>query len=79
MAGTFQATISGKLAPLINMRNDNIDIDTMITTYNTEVTDTASEVLGKKVLCNQRCRDVLDFSDERRDSKKRWYQEEGAK
>ena len=55
-------------------------MDTMITTYNTAVTDAASEILGK-----ERCRkkpwvtkDVLDLSDERRDLKKR-YEAEGAK
>ena len=30
--------------------DDNMDIDTMITTYNTELTDTASEILGKEHL-----------------------------
>ena len=60
MAGTFQATIGGKFAPLINLRDDDIDIDSMITTYNTAMTDTASEIPGKecrrkKVLGNQRC------------------------
>ena len=43
MAGTFQATIVGKFAALINLTDDGIDIDSMITTYNTAVTDTASE------------------------------------
>ena len=57
-----------------------MDIDTTITTYNTAVTDAASEILGK-----ERCRkkpwvtkDVLDLCDERRDLKKR-YEAEGAK
>ena len=27
VAGTFQATIDGKFAPLINLRHDDIDID----------------------------------------------------
>ena len=39
MASTFQATIGGKFAPLINLRDD----DSMITTY----TDSASEIFGK--------------------------------
>ena len=46
MAGTFQATLDGKFAPLINLRDDDMDIDSMITTYNTAVTDTDSEILG---------------------------------
>ena len=48
MACTFQATIGGKFAPLIGMSDEDMDIDTMITTYNTAVTDAASEVLGKE-------------------------------
>ena len=48
VADTFQTTIGGKFAPLINLRDADIDIDSMITTYNTVVTDTASEILGKE-------------------------------
>ncbi|MEW8548272.1 MAG: hypothetical protein AB2693_32610, partial [Candidatus Thiodiazotropha sp.] len=47
VAGTFSATIGGRFAPLINLRDDDMDIDSMITIYNTAVTDTASEILGK--------------------------------
>ena len=45
VACTFQATIGGKFAPLIGLRDEDMDIDTMITTYNTAVTDAASEIL----------------------------------
>ena len=80
MADTFQTTTDGKFAPLINLRDDDINIDRMITTYNTAVTDTASEILGKE--CHRKktwvTRDVLDLCDERRDLKKRRYEEEGA-
>ena len=48
VTGTFQAKISGRFAPLINLRDDGIDRDSMITTYNTAVTDTASEILRKE-------------------------------
>ena len=48
VACTFQATIGGKFAPLIGLRDEDMDIDTMITTDNTAVTDAASEVLGKE-------------------------------
>ena len=48
VAGTFQTTIGGKLAPLINLRDDDIDIDSMITTNNTAMTDTASKIIGKE-------------------------------
>ena len=81
MACTFQATIGGKFAPLIGLSDEDMAMDTMITTCNTAVTDAASEIL-----CKERCRkkpwvtkDVLDLCDERRDLKKKRYEAEGAK
>ena len=81
VACTFQATIGEKFAPLIRLSDEDMDIDTMITTYNTAVTDAADEILG-----NERRRkkpwvtkDVLDLCDERRDLKKKRYETEGAK
>ena len=47
MACTFQATIGGQFAPLVGLRDEDMDINTMITTYNT-VTDAASEILSKE-------------------------------
>ena len=44
---TFQAMIGGRFAPLTIMNNEDTDIDSMITTFNTAVTETASEILGK--------------------------------
>ena len=44
---TFQTMTGGKAAPLNIMYNENTDIDSMITTFNTAVTETASEILGK--------------------------------
>ena len=44
---TFQAMIGGRFAALIIMSNDDTDIDSMITTFNTAVTETASEIFGK--------------------------------
>ena len=81
VAFTFQATIGGKFAPLIGLNDADMDIDTMITTYNAAVTDAASEILGKE---HRRKKpwittDVLDLCDERRDLKKKRYEEEGAK
>ena len=42
---TFQAMIGGGFAPLTIMNNEDTDIDSMITTFNTAVTETASEIL----------------------------------
>ena len=81
VACTFQATIGGKFAPLIGLSDEDMDMDTMITTYNTAVTDAASEILGKE--CRRKkpwvTKDVLDLCDERRDLKKKRYEAEGAK
>ena len=79
VACTFQATIGGKLAPLIGL--SDMDMDTMITTYNTAVTDAASEILGKERRRKKPwvTKDVLDLCDERRDLKKKRYEAEGAK
>ena len=48
VACTFQSTIGGKFAPLIGLSDEDMDMDTMITTYNTAVTDAAGEILGKE-------------------------------
>ena len=42
---TFQAMIGGKSAPLTIMNNEDTDMDSMFTTFNTAVTETASEIL----------------------------------
>ena len=36
-----------KFAPLTIMNNEDTDLDSMINTFNTAVTETASEILGK--------------------------------
>ena len=81
VACTFQARIGGKFAPLIGLSDEDMDMDTMITTYNTAVTDAASEILGKERRRKQPwvTKDVLDLCDERRDLKKKRYEAEGAK
>ena len=64
---TAQATICGKYTPLIGLRDEDMDIYTMITSYNTAVTAAASEILGNK--CGRKMpwvtRDVLVLFDER--------------
>ena len=49
VAYTLQATICGKCTPLICLRDEDIEVSTMITTYNTAVTDSASRYLGMNV------------------------------
>ena len=54
-----------------------MDIDTMITTYNTAVTDAASEILGKERRRKKPW--VTKDCDKRRDLKKKRYKVEGEK
>ena len=64
----FQAMIGGKLSPLSIISNEDTDTDSMITTFNTAVTETASEILGKH--CQKKktwiTAEILDLCDRRR-------------
>ena len=44
MACKFQATIDWKFAPIIGLRDDEMFRETIITTYNITVADTASDI-----------------------------------
>ena len=44
---TFQAMIGWRFAPLTIMSNEDADIESMITIFNTAVIETASEIFGK--------------------------------
>ena len=81
VACTVQGTIGGKLAPLIGLSDEDIDIDTMITTNNTAVTDAASDKLGKERRRKRPwvTKDVLVLCDERRDLMKKRYEAKWAK
>ena len=67
---TFQAIIGGRFAPLTIMSNEDTDIDSMITTFKTAVTETASEILGTA--------EILDLCDKRRELRKKRFEPEGA-
>ena len=69
VACTFQVTIGGKFAPLTGLRDEDMDINIMITTYNTALTDASSEILEKERRRKKPwvTNDVLDLCDERRD------------
>ena len=59
----------------------DLDVDTMINTYNSAVTDSVGEILGKE-RCRKKLwvtRDVLDLCDERGKLKKRQYEAEEEK
>ena len=66
---TFQAMIGGKFAPLTIMNSEDIEMDTMITTFNIAVTETAGKILGKH---RQKKKpwvtaEILDLCDKRRE------------
>ena len=74
--------IGGRFAPLTIMSNDDTDIDSMITTFKTVVTETASEILGKhrqkKRKKNWITAEILDLCDKRRELRKKRFEPEGS-
>ena len=72
--------IGGKFAPLTIMSNEDADIDSTITTFNTAVTETAGEVLGKH---RQKKKpwitaEILDLCNKRRELRKKRFESEGS-
>ena len=80
MLESFKAMIGGRFAPLTIMSNEDTDIDSMITTFNTAVTETASEILGKH--CQKKkpwiTAEILDLCDKRRELRKKRFEPEGS-
>ena len=78
----FQAMIGGRFAPLTIKSNEDTDIDSMITTFNTAVTETASEILGKH--CQKKKKepwitaDILDMCDKRRELREKRFEPKGS-
>ena len=79
---TFKAMIDGKFAPLTIMDNEDTDLDSMVTTFNTAASETASEILGKhrqKKKTLGYCRNhLLDLCDKRRELRKKQFEPEGS-
>ena len=72
--------IDGKFAPLIIMSNEYTDMDSMITTFNTAVSETASDILGKH---SQKKKPwvtakILDLCDKRRELRKKRFEPEAS-
>ena len=68
--------IGGNFAPLTIMNNEDIDMDSMITTFNTAVTETASEILGKhrqKKKTTLVTAEILDLRDKKRELRKKRF------
>ena len=72
--------IGGRFAPLTIMSNDDTNIDSMITTFNTAVTETASEILGKHRQQKNPwiTAEILDLCDKRRELRKKRFEPKGS-
>ena len=80
IADFFQVTIGGKFAPLFALEN-HTEIDALINSFNTAVTETANNILGKhrpakKPLVTD---NILELCDKRRELKQKKNTIEGAK
>ena len=77
---TFQSMIIGEFAPLTIMNNEDTDLDSVITAFNTAVTETASEILGKHRQKKKTwiTAEILHLCDKRRELRKKKFEPEGA-
>ena len=72
--------IGRKFAPLTIMNNEDADMDATITTFNTAVTETASEILGKHRRKKKPwiTAEILDLCNKRRELRKNRFEYEGS-
>ena len=63
-----------KFAPLTIISNEDTDIESMITTFNTAATETATEILGK----HHDTAEILDLCDKRRELRRKRLEPEGS-
>ena len=70
----------GKFAPLTIMNNEDTDMDSVITTFNTAVTETASEILGNHRQKKKTCvtAEILELCNKRRELRKKRVKPEGS-
>ena len=80
MLETFQAMIGGKFAPLTIMNNEDADVDSLITTFNTAVTEKASEILDKHRQKKNPwvTAEILDLCDKRRELRMNRFEPGGS-
>ena len=82
VADVFQAIIGSKFAPLTLLNADDTEVDTLVNSLNKAMTETASEILGKRRAVKRPLvtTSILDLCDERRALKKgRHETAEGAR
>ena len=80
VAEAFQATIGGKFAPLLILSTEDLDVETMTSTFNSAVTEAATEILGKHRPKKKPwvTDELLELCDKRRELKKRKSEQGGA-
>ena len=69
-----------KFAPANIMNNEDADIDSVITTFNKAVTETASEILGTHCQMEKpwATAEILDLCNKRRELRKKRFEPEGS-
>ena len=77
----FRATIGGQFAPLLALENQDTEIDALINSFNTAVTETANNILGKHRPATKPwvTGNILKLYDEWRELKQKKNTTEGAK
>ena len=82
---TFQAMIGGKFAPLTILNSEDTDLDSMMTTFNTAVTEkqpvrSLANIVRrtKKKKKNRVTAEIPDLCDRRRELRKERFEPEGS-
>ena len=77
----FRATIGGKFAPLLALENQDAKIDALTNSFNTAVTETANNILGKHRPAKKPwvTENILKLCDKRKELKQKKNTTEGAK
>ena len=73
--------IDGRFAPLTIMSNEDTDIDSMITTFNKAVTETANDISLANIIIRKKpwvTADILDLCDKRRELRKKRFEPGGS-
>ena len=81
IAEIFRATIGGNFAALLALENQDIEIDALINSFNTAVTETANNILGKHRPAKKPwvTDNILKLCDKRGELKQKKNTTEGAK
>ena len=81
IAEIFRARIGGRSAPLLTLENQDTETDALIKSFNTAVTETANNILGKHRPAKKPwvTENILKLCDKRRELKQKKNTTEGAK